>query len=352
MWTFESDRKARVEGPRGLTSRRPRFSPVILSVVHALLRNAACFLLAACCLPPSAYCLPAARGHYEVLEINPEVFVWVPEDILDQLSDPQFNRAGTAGFILTPQGAVVVNSTNSPFRAREVLYEIRRRTELPVRYVINTGSAGDCMLGNEVFQDLQATIISTIEARDEISLYRLELAQRVREDFRLEARMRGIHVTVPGQTFDRDMSIQLGGREIKLCNFGGGQSPGDAVVYLPDAKVLFLGRLFYSGYFPSMTASNVRRWIEILRQLEGWDVVTYVPARGLPGGKKELAGFRGFLEWLVEELEPRVRQGMSLIDIKREVNPLEKYNWRARDLAPRAVEAVYRQMTEQTAPSQ
>jgi glyoxylase-like metal-dependent hydrolase (beta-lactamase superfamily II) len=337
---------SRAEDLRGPASRRPKGRSRVPSAVYRVLA-VACFLVAAFCLWPSAYCLPPAPGQYEVLEIAPQVFVWVPEDILDQLGDPRFNRAGTVGFISTPQGVVVVNTTNSPFHAREVLYEIRRRTELPVRYVIDTGSAGDCMLGNEVFQDLRATIISTIKAREEIALYRRDLARRIREDFRLEARMRGIHVTVPGQTFDRDMSIRLGGREIKLLNFGGGQSPGDAVVYLPDTKVAFLGRLFYTGFFPAMNGSDVRHWIEILREVEGWDVTTYVPVRGLPGGKKELAEFRGFLEWLLAEVEPRVRQGMSLVDIKREVNPLEKYDWRARDLAPRAVEAVYKQLASQ-----
>ncbi len=340
---------SRVKGSRGPTSRRSHRRPRLPSSVYPLLLIAFCFLLSAFCLLPSASGLPPARGHYEVLEIRPQVFVWLPEDILDQLSDPRFNRAATAAFVVTPQGALVVNTTNSPFHAREVLYEIRRRTEEPVRYVINTDSAGDSMLGNEVFQDVRATIISTIDARYEMGIYRQELAQRIREDFRLEARMRGVHVTLPGQTFDLEMSIKLGGREIRLHSLGGGQSPGDAGVYLPDAKVLFLGRLFHNGYFPGMTASNVRRWIEILRQVEGWDVEVYVPARGLPGGKKELAEFRGFLEWLVAEVEPRVRQGMSLVDIKREVNPLEKYDWRARDLAPRAVEAVSRQLAGQTA---
>jgi len=303
------------------------------------------------CLLPSAYCLPASRGHYEVLEISPQVFVWVPEEILDQLSDPRFNRAGTAAFITTPEGVVVVDTTNSPFHAREVLYEIRRRTDQPVRYVINTDSAGDCMLGNEVFQDLQATIISTLAARNEMGLYRQELARRIREDFRVEARMRGIHVTLPARTFDVEMSLRLGGREFKLVNFAGGQSVGNAAVYLPDAKIPFLGRLFQNGYFPSMTSSDFRRWIEILREVEDWNVETYVPGHGAPGGKKELAEFRGFLEWLAEEVEARVGQGMSLADIKREVNPLEKYNWGARDLAPRAVEAVYRQLAGQAAQS-
>ena len=334
---------SRAENPGCPAARRPCFATVALCI----LLSASCFLLAAYCFLPDVYASPPSMGHYEVLEITPQVFVWVPEDILDQLSDPRFNRAGNAGFVLTPQGVVVVNTTNSPFHARELLYEIRRRTDVPVRYVINTDSAGDSMLGNEVFQDLRATIISTIVARDEIGAYRSELEQRIREDFRLEARMRGIHVTVPGQTFDRDMSIKLGGREIKLVNFGGGQSPGDAVVYLPDAKIVFLGGLFCNGFFPSMNGSNVRRWIEILRQLEGWEVTTYVPARGLPGDKKDLAEFRGFLEWLVEEIDPRVQQGMSLVDVKREVNPLEKYDWHARDLAPRAVEAVYNALSSQ-----
>jgi glyoxylase-like metal-dependent hydrolase (beta-lactamase superfamily II) len=206
------------------------------------------------------------------------------------------------------------------------------------------------MLGNEVFRSLQATIISTIDARYEMGLYRQELARRIREDFRLEGRMRGIHVTLPGQTFDLEMSINLGGRELKLLNFGGGQSAGNAAVYLPDAKILFLGRLFHNGYFPRMTSSDFRRWIEILREVEGWDVETYVPGHGAPGGKKELAEFRGFLEWLAEEVEKRIGQGMSLAEIKREINPLEKYDWAARDLAPRAVEAVYEQLAAQPSP--
>jgi hypothetical protein len=72
----------------------------------------------------------------------------------------------------------------------------------------------------------------------------------------------------------------------------------------------------------------------------------YIPAHGPPGDKQQLAEFRQFLEWLVTEVQARLQQGKSLNEVKRELIPAEIYPWRARDLAPRAVEAVYRQLAE------
>src|SRR5260370_2338979 len=103
----------------------------------------------------------AAGERYEVREIKPHIFVWIPEDIIDQEGDPQFSRAGNAGFIVTPQAVVAVNTTNSPFHARELLYEIRRRADAQVKYVIHTDSRGDQPLCNEMFLHQQAPILST-----------------------------------------------------------------------------------------------------------------------------------------------------------------------------------------------
>lgn len=278
-------------------------------------------------------------------EIKPHIFVWVPEDILDQDSDPQFGRSATAGFIITSEGVVVVDTTNSPFHARELLYEIRQRTDQPVKYVINTDSHGDHILGNEVFVDQQASIISTSVAQAEIREYQQDLARRLSgDDWRLQARMRGIHLTLPARTFDREMTLLVGGQEIKLLSLGAGHSAGDTAVYLPEAKVLFLGDLFANGWIPRLGSSDIHRWIEILRQVENWDVETYVPGHGEPGDKNELAEFRQFLEWLETEVWARVKQGKTLAQVKRELLPFHNHNWHAPELAAPAVEAVYQQL--------
>ena len=114
--------------------------------------------------------LAAMSWRYEIREVKPGVFVWIPEDIIEEDGDPLYDRAGTAGFVITRDGVVVINATNSPIHARELLYEIRQRTSLPVRYRIDTGGAGDEALGNEVFAELEAPILSTPAIQDEVKI--------------------------------------------------------------------------------------------------------------------------------------------------------------------------------------
>jgi cyclase len=365
MWTSEDSRKARVRGSRAGRSstieRRagayaagvpcspaacalglPRPNPLSLTPGSRHLTPVLAF-----CLLLFAHLVFAAKGLYEVREVAPNVFVWIPDDVLDQEADPQFSRAGNAGFIITPEGVAVVDTANSPFHAREILYEIRQRTDTPVKYVINTSSAGDHMLGNEVFVDQQAVLISTLVAQAEMRRYQETLARRLEEEdgWRLQARMRGFHVTLTTQTFGSEMALRLGGQEIKLLSPLGTEQPAeDTAVYLPGAKVLFLGELFRNGFFPRIGSRDIRRWIETLRQVETWNVETYVPGHGAPGGKKELAEFRRFLEWLTKEVEARIRQGKSLEQVKKEVQPSQTYHWHAPELAPSSVEGVYRQL--------
>ena len=342
MWTFE---KSRGVESQGVESRRVESRGVRL-LNFSTLDPSTLLLLAAFCLLPSA-CGLAAGWLYKVQEVKPKVFVWVSDDVLDLDGDPQFERAGTAGFIVTSEGVVVVNTTNSPFHGRELLYEIRHHSELPVRYVIDTNSSGEQILGNEVFTELQATLISSARTQEEILHYQQLLARRVAvedDNGKLQSRMRGFHVTPPTQTFESEMALRLGGQEIKLLALLKNGSGDDTVVYLPAAKVLFLGELFQNAYFPRIDSRNVQDWIDTLRQVEKWDVDVYVPGHGEPGGKKELAEFRQFLEWFRKEVERRFQEGKSLSEVKREVGPLlENYKWHAPELFSEEVEAAYKQ---------
>ena len=286
-------------------------------------------------------------GLYRVEEVKPNVFVWIPDDVIDQECDPLFTRPATAGFVLTTDGVVVIDTTNSPMQGRDLLYEIRHRTELPIHYVINTSSAGDHMLGNEVFSDEEATLISTRAAQEEMLRYRQELFERQRGEagYRLQARMRGFHVTPSTETFDDTMTLNLGGQDIRMSTLMRGEtSPGEAVVYLPTAKTLFLGELFCNRYFPRIGTRNVRRWIEALRQVESWDAETFVPGHGVPGGKKDVADFRKFLEWLVAQVDMRLKKGQTPEDVQKSLWLPKTYNWHAPDWAQDTVADVCRQL--------
>jgi len=295
--------------------------------------------LAACLTAPRA--AGAAGRLYQVREVKPRVFVWIPDDVLESEGDPQYPRAGTAGFIITPQGVVVVDTTNSPLHARELLYEIRQRTDQPIRYVIDTGASGDEVLGNEVFSDLQATLVSTSAIQAEIRDRAQALAERAVVDHKFERRLRGIHITAPSQTFDHELPLPLAGKEIRLIALDSGLRA--ASVYLPAAKVAFLGDLFQNQYFPRLESRDLSRWIEALRQAEAWEAEVYVPGHGEPAGKKEVEQFRAFLEWLTKEVRTRVAEGKSLAQVKAELLPFKDYPWHAPEQAVELVEGAYQQ---------
>jgi len=304
-------------------------------------------------LLPTSSALLGAGGRYEVREVRPHVFVWIPEDIVEIEGDPEFSRAGTAGFIVTPDGVVVIDTANTPFHGREILYEIGHRTDAPVKYVIDTDSEGSHILGNEVFVDEQAIIISTADVVAGVKEYQKQLTKRLEGDWRLQARMRGIHVAPPSRTFEREMRLDVPGEEVRLVSLNAGDS--DAAVYLPQSKVLFLGNLFENGSLPTFRLipprRDIRRWIQTLREVETWSVDIYVPGHGAPGGKQDLAQFRQFLEWLAKQVETRTKAGKSLDQVKAELLPqVEGRSLLAPELAPPAIEAVYQQFATSPGP--
>jgi glyoxylase-like metal-dependent hydrolase (beta-lactamase superfamily II) len=364
MWISEDHRKPRVEGTHTTRGR-----PVLLrlrKVLYPFLNSPfpitcsllpvfiSCLLLTAFSFLSPVRGMFAASGLYQVQEVQRNVFVWIPDDVIDQDCDPRFSRAATAGFILTSEGVVVVDTTNSPFHGRELLYEIRKRTDKPVKYVINTTSAPDHMLGNEVFTDEQAILISTTAAKLDMEQYRQELLARLQAEdgWRLQARMRGFHVTPATQAFNGELTLTVSDREIRIVSLPREEtSSPDAAVYVPSAKTLFLGEFYDDHYFPRIDSHDVRRWIEILRQVEGWDVETYVPGHGAPGNKKDLANFRGFLEWLVAQVEVQLREGKSAEDVEKHLSLPKTYPWHAPELAAEDVHAVWRQLAAPQAPS-
>lgn len=309
----------------------------MLLMTSALLAIAALFLFA---MPRTG--LAADDSYYDIQEVKPNVFVWVAKDILNQEGDPQFNRSGNAGFVITPEGVVVINTTNSPFNARALLYEIRKRTDRPVRYVINTSASPDLMLGNESFEDFQPSILATPQAAQAMRDYKNEFPARADANWKIAASMRGVHPLPPTGTFEKQDTIRLGGQEIRLVNLGDNASPGDAAVYLPGSKVLFLGNIFENEYIPRIGSSNLDQWIDTLRKVESWKVDVYVPGHGQPAGKSRVQQFRGFLEWLYGKVRSGMHTGKSLVQLQAELVPFPNLQWHARELEPDAVAGVFR----------
>src|SRR5688572_8304467 len=70
--------------------------------------------------------------------------------------------AANGGFVIGDDGVAVIDSFASANAAKELLTEIRQRTKLPIRFVINTHYHGDHVGGNGVFaEDRKSTRLNS-----------------------------------------------------------------------------------------------------------------------------------------------------------------------------------------------
>ena len=56
----------------------------------------------------------------------------------------------------------------------------------------------------------------------------------------------GTPIGLPNVTFDEQITLHLGGKEVRARYFGRGHTNGDIVVYFPAEKVVHTGDLFLS----------------------------------------------------------------------------------------------------------
>jgi cyclase len=83
----------------------------------------------------------------------------------------------------------------------------------------------------------------------------------------------------PTLTFDHELTLNIGNREVQVQHLGRGNTPGDALVYLPHEKILIAGDLL-TWPIPYMRMSFPREWVEVLRTMSRMDADVIVPGHG------------------------------------------------------------------------
>ena len=86
-------------------------------------------------------------------------------------------------------------------------------------------------------------------------------------------------VALPDVTFDRELTVRLGRRVVHLLSFGRGNTAGDAVVYVPDARVVASGDLVVAPT-PFVYDSHIAEWAAAMPRLTALDAAHIVPGHG------------------------------------------------------------------------
>ena len=237
----------------------------------------------------------------------------------------QTARYGDAGLdgnsvvVIGDRGVLVFDANGTPAAATAVLAEIRKLTPKPVRYLVLSHWHWDHWYGAEVYAAAfpGAEIIGHESSRRMMSgpvvafnqpfldtdfpkhlkaidsaLTRATTASppdttvtRIAEHLALDrwflAQKRGAKLTVPTLTYADSLTIDLGGRIVKVMHHDRAITPGDSYLWLPEGKIAIVGDLLINpmtyGLFCYPSG-----WIRTLEHLDALDAAVLVPGHGTP----------------------------------------------------------------------
>lgn len=238
-------------------------------------------------------------------EIGPDLYAFTAE------GDPN------SAVIVGDDGCIVFDAQATPALASKVIERVRTVTDKPIKYVVLSHYHAVRVLGASAFQ-AQAVVASQ-------ETHRL-VEERGQQDWdsefgRFPRLFQGSEsipgLTWPTLTFEGEMSIYLGKREVRLMQLGAGHTSGDIVAWVPDAEVMFSGDLIEYHSACYCGDAWLREWPSTLDEIRSFNPKAIAPGRGdalkgLDTTREAIAMTRDFVTSLYGAAEMSVARGRSL----------------------------------------
>jgi cyclase len=254
---------------------------------------------------------------------------------------------------LLDDGVLVVDTHSKPSAARALIEQIKKITDKPVKYVVNTHFHWDHYQGNEAYPSswpAGVEIISSEATRANIEQRGIprvkhEIATMPQEIEKLQAdldkasdpkqkdeirgnllqaqayfaELKSMQVTLPTMTFDRSLILHRKSRTVEILWLGNAHTNGDVWVYLPKEKVLVTGDALH-GWTPYMGDSYPFDWIQTLDAAEKLDFDQVIGGHGgVIQGKQKFELWKQYFHDLLDETGQAYARGASLDEARAQV---------------------------------
>ncbi len=223
------------------------------------------------------------------------------------------------GVIIGDDSVMIVEAQATPRLARKVIDCVRTVTDKPINHLVLTHYHAVRVLGASAY-GARDIIMSDVAAA--------MVEERGQEDWDSEfdrfPRLFQGHEEIPGltrptTTFSEDMTVYLGKRRIEIMKLGRAHTAGDAVVWVPDAEVMFTGDIveYHSACYCG--DGHFGDWPDTLANIAAFEPKAIAPGRGdaLIGEEMVAAGIASTEDFLSSTYRPAEKvaaRGGSLKD--------------------------------------
>ncbi len=232
-----------------------------------------------------------------------------------QLSDTIYmlrGRGGNVGISAGEDGLYIIDDQISPVTT-ELLQAIRKISDKPIRFVINTHCHADHTGGNETIGAAGSVIIAHDNIRKRMNTEQVSIfSNSTTPPYAKEA--------LPVVTFNDRLSLHLNGESATAYYVANGHTDGDSIIHFPVSNVIHMGDMFFNGLYPYVdldAGGAIQGMIKAadLALSMANESTHIIPGHGPLGNTQELKTYRDFLVKASSNVQELIDEGMDLQQI-------------------------------------
>jgi cyclase len=220
-------------------------------------------------------------------------------------------QGGTIAWLVNKEGIVVVDA-EFPEPATHLIAELKKQSDKPFEWLINTHHHGDHTSGNISFKGLVKNVAA--HANSLTNQKNAAVAQK-KEDQQL----------YPGTTFTDNWKIKVGDESIRAYYFGPGHTNGDSMIHFEHANIVHMGDLVFNRRYPFIdrgAGASVKNWpvaLEMAQKKFSKDTLfvfghAFDPMK-VTGNMDDIKAMQNFMEKLADFVQTGIKAGKTKEEI-------------------------------------
>jgi cyclase len=270
----------------------------------------------------------AGTVQLELEKLGDGVYALYPTDAREKNSKG-YPVATSGGFVVGDNGVLVIESMVNKRLAEQVIGFVKKVTDKPILYVVNTSYHGDHAYGNYAFPKTTKIIQHSktkafMDNKEKFEADKKFMAQYFGAN-------RGIEDVVSRTAdiiVDNKKTIDLGNKKVEIMHLGFAQTEGDLFVWVPEDKVFWMGNPMVAQppALPWLLDGKHEEVLATMKKVRSFlpEEAAVVPGHGVPVKPKDIDFIINYLEVLHQQVKDAVKKGMTVEQAQKSIT-MEKF---------------------------
>jgi glyoxylase-like metal-dependent hydrolase (beta-lactamase superfamily II) len=218
-------------------------------------------------------------------------------------------RGGNIGLSIGGDGTFLIDDQYAPL-TEKIVASIRKLTQDPVRFLVNTHWHGDHTGGNENFGKTGSIIVAHRNVRERLSV------EQVRTILRTDPIPASPPSALPRITFTEEVTFHWNGDAIRAFHVPAAHTDGDLFIHFERADVFHTGDVIVNGRYPFIDVDSGGSLNGIIAAADellslAKPTTKIIPGHGALATPDDVRAYRDMLVTVRERIQKLVAEGKS-----------------------------------------